>query len=134
MQTYPKTVFLGILSLVGLLAIPSLATARDDSWGQHEGRGGYDEGELRPRDRRSFEEYLDTHWETAQLLYQQPDLINDRQFLRDHRALRDWLEEHTRAARIIQANPSQVLWEQRGTQPRPDGTVSPEALQSGRLP
>lgn len=143
LQTYAKTVFLGILSLVGLLALPPLATARDNPQGQPEGREhppqgqpevsehppqGQPEGrehrsrgELRPRDRRSLEAYLDTHWETARILYQQPELINDRQFLRDHRALRDWLAEHPRAARVIRANPSQVLWEQRGSHPQLEG-------------
>jgi hypothetical protein len=131
MQTHAKTVFLGILSLAGLLALPPLAAARDNDRPQHEKVAEHRSGaELRTRDRRSFEAYLDAHWETAQLLYQQPELINDRQFLRDHRALEDWLADHTEAARVIRANPRQVLWEQRVAHPRPDGTVSPEDVRS----
>jgi hypothetical protein len=136
MRTHTKTVFLGTLSLVALLALPPLVTARDNSQGQPEqreyrSRGEHrSRGELRPRDRRSFETYLDTHWETAQLLYQQPELINDRQFLRDHRALRNWLAEHERAARVIRANPSHVLWERRSSQPQLDRPVSAEDVQS----
>jgi hypothetical protein len=130
MRTYAKTVFFGTLSLVGLLALPPLAKAQDAYQGQSDGREYHSEEKLRSRDRRSFETYLDTHWETAQLLYQQPELINDHEFLHDHRALRDWLAEHKRAARVIQANPRQVLWEQRGSQPQPDGTVSPAELSS----
>jgi len=130
MWTYAKTVFLGTLSLVGLLAFPPLTTAQDNYQGQPDGTAYHSEGKLRPRDRRSFETYLDTHWETAQLLYQQPELINDRQFLRDHRALRDWLADHKRAARVIQADPRQVLWVQRDSQPQPDGMVSPAELSS----
>ncbi|HEV8713441.1 MAG TPA: hypothetical protein VGX03_11500 [Candidatus Binatia bacterium] len=130
MQTHAKTVFLGILSLAGLLALPPLATARGNHWGQHEGREHRSEAELSARDRRSFEAYLDAHWETAQLLYRQPELINDRHFLRDHRALRDWLADHTKAARVIQANPRQVLWEQRTAHPRTADTVSPEDVRS----
>ncbi|HEV8712768.1 MAG TPA: hypothetical protein VGX03_08080, partial [Candidatus Binatia bacterium] len=91
MPTHAKTVFLGILSLAGLLALPPLATARGNHGGQHGGREHRSKAELSARDQRSFEAYLDAHWETAQLLYQQPELINDRHFLRDHRALRDWL-------------------------------------------
>lgn len=113
MPTRTKNVFFGILSLAALLALPPLGMARDNHQGQHEGREHHSRSELSARDRRSFESYLDAHWETAQLLYQQPELINDRRFLRRHRALRDWLAGHTRAARVIQANPRRVLWEQR---------------------
>lgn len=132
MQAYTKTAFLGMLSLAALLALPPLATAQDNYQGQPEEREHRSRGELSARDRRSFEAYLDEHWETAQLLYQQPELVNDRQFLRDHSALRDWLADHRRgAARVIRANPRQVLWEQRTAHPRPDGTV-PSAKLSTR--
>jgi hypothetical protein len=50
---------------------------------------------------------------TAQLLYQNPDLINDRQFVRRHDALHDWLEDHQEAAATIQANPDKFLWRER---------------------
>jgi hypothetical protein len=126
MPTRTKNVFFGILSLVGLLALPPLATARDKHWGQHEGREHRFRAELSARDRRGFESYLDAHWETAQILYQQPELINNRRFLRNHRALRDWLAGHTRAARIIQANPRQVLWGQRTPHRRTSRTISLE--------
>ena len=67
-----------ILSLVGLLALPPLAAANDNNWQQHEDREHHSKEELSTRDRRNFEAYLDAHSETAQLLYQQPELINDR--------------------------------------------------------
>jgi len=128
-QTYGKTVFLGMLSLAALLALPPLATARDNYRGQPEERDHRSRGELSARDRRSFDAYLDEHWETAQLLYQQPELVNDREFLRDHRALRNGLADHRRAARVIRANPRKVLWEQRSDYPRgDDGTVPPAKL------
>ena len=131
MPTPAKTVFLGVLSLADLLALSPLAAAQSNDWRQHEEVAEHhSEAALSTRDRRSFEAYLDAHWETAQLLYQQPELINDRQFLRDHRALRDWLADHTEAARVIQAHPRQVLWEQRAAQPRTAGTVSPEDVRS----
>src|SRR5713101_2061993 len=130
MHTHAKTVFLGILSSAGLLALPPLAAAQNHEQWQREGGEHRSGAAVSTRDRRSFEAYLDAHWETAQLLYQQPELINDRQFLRDHRALRDWLADHAEAARVIQANPRQVLWEQRTAQRRTAGTVSPEDVQS----
>lgn len=70
---------------------------------------------MNERDLRSFERYLDTHDETARALYQNPDLINDRQFVRDHDALQDWLENHPEGARALRADPDQYLWRQRST-------------------
>jgi hypothetical protein len=128
MPIHAKTVFLGVLSLVGLLALPPLAAANDNNWQQHERKEHRSRDEMSTRDRRNFEAYLDAHWQTAQLLYQQPERINDRRFLRDHRALRDWLADHTEAARVIQANPRQVLWEQRTAQRRTARPGSPAEL------
>jgi hypothetical protein len=130
MFTGTKNVFFGLLFLAALLALPPLATARDNHWGQHEGREHRSGSELSAHAQRSFEAYLDAHWETAQLLYQQPELINNRRFLRNHRALRDWLAGHTQAARIIHAHPRQVLWQQRIAHRRTTETVSPEDVQS----
>ena len=70
-------------------------------------------GQISERDLRSFEDYLDSHDETAQLLYQNPDLINDRRFVHNHDALHDWLEGHREAAAVIQANPDKFLWRER---------------------
>jgi len=67
------------------------------------------------QDLSSFERYLDTHDETARSLYQNPDLINDRQFVRDHDALQDWLENHQEAARALRADPDRYLWRKRST-------------------
>ena len=86
----------------------------------HERTAGRGEEESRPastriseRDLRSFEDYLNAHDETAQELYRNPDLINDRQFVREHRALHDWLEDHQEAAATIQATPNKFLWRER---------------------
>jgi len=67
------------------------------------------------QDLSSFERYLDTHDETARTLYQNPDLINDRQFVREHDALQDWLEKHPEAARALRADPDRYLWRERST-------------------
>ena len=80
---------------------------------RHEEEGRSASGRISERDLRSFEDYLDSHDETAQLLYQNPDLINDRQFVRRHDALHDWLEDHQEAAATIQANPNKFLWRER---------------------
>lgn len=67
------------------------------------------------RDQRSFETFLNSHDETAQELYRDPELINNERFLRGHAALRDWLDEHQKAAEVIQANPRATIWRERST-------------------
>jgi hypothetical protein len=67
------------------------------------------------QDLRSFENYLDDHDETARTLYQNPELINDRRFVRNHESLHDWLENHSDAADALHANPHKFLWRERTT-------------------
>lgn len=99
---------LAILLWVGALAvtsvvIPASSMARD-----------YGQTRISEANLRSFQRYLDDHWETAQELYRDPDLINDRKYVRNHQALRDWLQDHPEAAREIRDNPRAVLWRERG--------------------
>lgn len=94
------------------------ADPRAAIWHERLARRGEEERQSAPtqlseRDLRSFEDYLDSHDETAQDLYRNPDLINDRQFVREHRTLHDWLEDHQEAAATIQANPNKFLWRER---------------------
>jgi hypothetical protein len=70
------------------------------------------------RDLESFNTYLDSHDETAKLLYQDPDLINDRQFVRNHDALNDWLRDHPDAADAIRAKPHVFLRRDRSSTPQ----------------
>ena len=65
------------------------------------------------RDLRSFDSFLDSNPETSQSLYQNPELIKDRQFTRSNTALDNWLDSHPRAADAIQANPHKFLWRER---------------------
>jgi hypothetical protein len=74
------------------------------------------------RDQRSFESFLNSHDETAQELYRDPELINNERFLRGHTALRNWLDEHPKAAEAIQTNPRATIWRERSTRERERGT------------
>jgi accessory colonization factor AcfC len=71
--------------------------------------------DLSDRDLRSFENYLDSHWETAQQLYRDPDLIRDRRFVRNHEVLNDWLNAHPDAAEALQDNPHKYIWRERAS-------------------
>lgn len=117
------------LTYVGLFA-PAVSTARDTYDSEQEYR-------TRPRiaeaDRRSFEEYLDSHWQIAEQLYENPDLINDSTFVRKNLSLRRWLVTHPAAARIIRADPHAVLWrdrEDRGDEAETLDELSDRDLQS----
>jgi|SRR5262245_12551863 len=72
---------------------------------------------MNERDLRSFENYLDAHTETANSLYENPDLINDRQFVRRHDSLDNWMDNHPDAAEALRANPHKFLWRERSTTP-----------------
>jgi hypothetical protein len=85
---------------------------REDRYGREERSN---RARMSEQDLRSFEHYLDTHDETAQMLYRQPDLINDRRFVHQHEALQDWLANHQEAAEALHANPDQYLWRERNT-------------------
>lgn len=69
------------------------------------------------RDLSSFESFLDNNPETARRLYENPELMKDRQFARNNTALNDWMEDHPRAADAIQANPHKFLWRKRDEGP-----------------
>ncbi len=100
---------LGALAFASM-AVPPASLARD-----------YGETRISERDLRSFQRYLDDHGETAQELYRNPELINDREYVRNHDALRDWLKDHPEAAREIRDNPRAVLWRERGRGSRDRG-------------
>ncbi len=101
---------------------------RDRAYQRHEERRPA--AQVSEQDLRSFDTYLDSHSETAQLLYQDPDLVNDRRFLHDHAALHDWLDDHSDAAEAIRANPRQFMWRERASQRRNPQSLDPEDLSS----
>lgn len=127
MQTPWRNVFSVPLSLASVLLLSAAVFADRDDWRSGERNPA---ARVSERDLRSFEDYLDSHWETAQELYRDPDLLNDRRFLRAHPALRDWLDDHPKAADVICANPRQFLWRQRAAQRRSSRPPSPEDLRS----
>jgi hypothetical protein len=89
------------LSLAGALYIAPVVSA---DYGDRR-----DESRMSTRDQRSFERYLDSNSRVAQQLYQDPELIRDRQFVRDHESLETWLDNHPGAEEALQANPHRYL-------------------------
>jgi ABC-type nitrate/sulfonate/bicarbonate transport system substrate-binding protein len=104
MYPWVKVSLFAVLPLAATLCLAPVASADHDEW-----RGNRYEDQISAQDLRSFENYLDAHRETAQQLYQNPDLLRDRRFVRSHDALQDWLNDHPDAAETLQANPHQYL-------------------------
>jgi len=73
-------------------------------------------------DLRSFEQYLDRNWEVADALYQEPELVNDRRFVRTHPSLDDWLQAHPAAARDPGPTPGVSV---AGTDPGAERVLAP---------
>src|SRR2546430_990296 len=101
-----------VLSLAALLSLTLLvSTAAADRDYEREGRRS--STRVSERDLRSFDTFLDAHWETAQELYRDPELLNNDRFVRGHSDLRNWLEDHQDAAQAIQADPRGAIWHER---------------------
>jgi hypothetical protein len=127
MQSHRKTILLGALPLVGILWFPVEGTARDDSSYEREEQRAA--ARLSERDQKSFDAFLNSHWETANELYRDPELINNERFLRGHSELRDWLEDHREAADAIRANPRAAIWQERTAGRRAEEERRPTAAQ-----
>jgi hypothetical protein len=93
------------------LLLPSVGSAQDD-YDREERRSST---RMSERDQRSFERFLDSHDETAQELYRNPDLVKNERFLEGHSALRNWLEDHPDAAEALEDNPRAIIWRERTT-------------------
>jgi hypothetical protein len=124
MTTLHKHSLLALYTAAALFLLPCAGSAQDDyerrerrpsTQGDSEREERRSSTRMSEQDQRSFESFLDSHDETAQELYRDPELINNERFLRGHAALRSWLDNHPDAADAIQANPRAVIWQKRGT-------------------
>src|SRR5437773_9046810 len=95
-----KNTVLAVLPLAGVLLISPIVSAHHHDRRDEE-RSSI--GRVSEEDLRSFDDYLDSHWETAQDLYHEPNLLNNRTYVRKHKALKEWLQDHDEAARVIRA-------------------------------
>jgi len=111
MRTNCRKILAVGLSLAGTICTAQIVSADYDD--RRTEPRSYDDRQDEPRmstqDQRSFERYLESNAQTAQQLYQDPELIRDREFVRDHASLDDWLDSHANAAEALQANPQKYL-------------------------
>ena len=109
LKKFPLFAGVSLVTLVALI-LPQASVARDM---YADDRDAQTRPQISDEDLRSFQEYLDAHWQVADELYRDPDLIKDRRYVRKNPSLRRWLVNHPEAAREIRANPSVVLWRDR---------------------
>jgi hypothetical protein len=126
-----KKILAVTLSFAGTLCTAQIVSADYDDRRTESRR--YDDRQDEPRmstqDQRSFERYLEANSQTARQLYQEPELIRDREFVRDHESLDEWLDSHANAAEALQANPHKYLESDRAPQSSED---QPSAYMSER--
>ena len=106
MITHSRKPFAIALSLAGALYLAPVVSADYDR---------RDESRMSTRDQQSFEKYLDSNSRVARQLYQDPELIRDRQFVRDHESLDNWLDNHPDAEEALRANPHKYLQSDRAS-------------------
>jgi hypothetical protein len=69
--------------------------------------------EITEREVRNFDGYLDQHPEVAQQLKQNPNLINDPNYLSQHKELQQFLNTHPNAAAAIKQNPQKFMTDEK---------------------
>ena len=112
MEIAMKIKLCAALSVIALLGVAPFSSADTGRWERESRRS---DTEMRSRDLRSLENFLDSHWRVAQRLYEDPDLVNDRQFVRNNESLDDWLDAHPDAADVLRENPHKYLWQGRAS-------------------
>jgi hypothetical protein len=126
MRTNCRKILAVALSLAGTICIAQIVGADYDD--RRTEPRSYDDRQDEPRmstqDQRSLERYLESNAQTAHRLYQDPELIRDREFVRDHDSLDDWLDNHANAAEALRANPQKYLRSTRTSQTSDQKTPS----------
>jgi hypothetical protein len=60
----------------------------------------------------SFDQFLDSHRETAEQLRKDPSLVDNQQFLKDHPALETYLKDHPAVRQELRENPNAFMKEE----------------------
>ena len=57
----------------------------------------------------SFDQFLDSHRETAEQLRKDPSLVNNQEFLKSHPALQTYLQQHPQVSEEIKESPETFM-------------------------
>ncbi|HEY3129818.1 MAG: hypothetical protein DMG84_15635 [Acidobacteria bacterium] len=70
----------------------------------------------------SFDQFLDSHPAVAKDLKQNPNLINNPQYLSKHPGLKDYLQDHPRVREEVKENPGAFMSRERGLEGKEEKT------------
>jgi hypothetical protein len=105
--TYP----LFLMTLMALLWFAMPASAQ--------GAPTADRNDITRSEVATFDQFLDSHPETAEQLRKDPSLINNKEFIEGHQNLREFMEQHPEVREELKENPNAFMhheqrFEQRG--------------------
>lgn len=87
---------------------PNIFMGEEARYDRTESRGddrGFDRDD-HDADRTRFDQFLDTHRETAEALRKNPSLVNNEEFLKTHPELQAYLQEHPEIRADLKENPT----------------------------
>jgi|SRR5579862_7150879 hypothetical protein len=110
---HPKTSMFHVLCLSAALVVPAgMALAQTTPMPPTS------QDEITQREVHNFNEYLDSHPEVAQQLKQNPNLINDPNYLSQHKELQQFMSTHPNAAAALKQNPQTFMTDEKRFQGR----------------
>jgi len=80
-----------------------------------------DDRDVNRQELAHFDQFLDSHRETAEQLRKDPSLVDNEEFVRNHPALQTYLQQHPELRAQIKANPNAFLQQEARYDNRQDG-------------
>ena len=98
------------------------AFMRDEDRFEHVRYAGDQDGDRERRELASFNQFLDSHRETAEQLRKDPSLADNQQFLKNHPALQSYLQDHPEIRQQLQQDPNAFMRDEDRYDRREDAT------------
>ena len=97
---------------------PDAFMRAENRYDHQEDRHDLDRG--REREHANFEQFLDTHRETAEQLRKNPSLASNQQFLKEHPALQSYLADHPATREQLRSDPNAFMQQEARSDRRED--------------
>jgi hypothetical protein len=80
-----------------------------------------DDRDINRQELAHFDQFLDSHRETAEQLRKDPSLVDNHEFIKNHPALQSYLQEHPELREQIKSNPNAFMQQEARYDRREDG-------------
>jgi phage-related protein len=80
-----------------------------------------DDRDINRQELAHFDQFLDSHRETAEQLRKDPSLVDNQEFIKNHPALQSYLQEHPELREQIKSNPNAFMQQEARYDRREDG-------------